>query len=179
MVISYYPESPKIDQYRQQLADVLIKMSQESSEPLKMAYIDELKMLGAGTDTLLAWLDFQSSLKEKDPAQAIVAAKAITYTDYLLAAQYAVNRMRFSDALSAYSKALEIYPQNPQAYKAAFLAGFVCSEYLKDKDKARNYYTMVIEKYPDCDLADDAQWMLDNIDKSPDELMFNTDRPET
>lgn len=175
-LLSYYPESPKADQYRAQLAEVLVKLAKESPQNLSQGYLDELKAMGAASDTLLAWLNFQSAAGTTDSTKAAASYKEITFTGYLLAAQYAINRMRFRDALSAYDKAIEIYPKDPQAYKALFLAGFVASEYIKDKGKAQNYYKRVIDDFPESDLADDAQWMLENMDNPPDKITFiNTD----
>ncbi|MCD6418728.1 tetratricopeptide repeat protein [bacterium] len=175
MLLSYYPESPKAEQYRSQLVEVLLKLAQNSPEQLKQGYFDELKMLGASSDTLMAWLKFSAASNYKDKEKSRQSFKEITFKEYLLAAQYAINRMRFRDALHAYDKCAQIYPDNPGTYKALFLAGFVASEYLKDKDSAREYYKKVIEKYPDCDLADDAKWMLENMDKPPDQITFTTD----
>lgn len=175
MLLSYYPDSPKAKQYRTQLVEVLLKLAQNSPEKLKKGYLDELQTLGASSDTLMAWLKFSSASNLKDKNKAAEAFKEMSFTDYLLAAQYAVNRMRFRDALKAYDKAAEMFPDNPKTYKALFLAGFVSSEYLKDKDGSRKYYQAVIDKYPNCDLADDAQWMLNNMNKPPDQISFKSD----
>lgn len=171
MLVQYYPESSKAEQYRSQLTEVLAKLAQQAPQHLRTGYLNELKLLGC-SDTLMAWLKFQTAMKIEDATKAKTAFKEITYTEYLLAAQYAINRMRFRDALNAYDKAAEIYPDDPKTYKSLFLAGFVASEYLKDKTRAKQYYTRVVENYPQSDLADDAQWMLKNMDNPPDKITF-------
>ena len=169
LLLSYYPQSPKIKQYRTMFAEVLLKLVQESPEHLAQGYLTELKGLQGTSDTMLAWLSFSMAMKITDKNQAALAFNKMGFNELLLAAQYAINRMRFNDALTAYEKIIEIFPNNPMTYKAAFLAGFVASEYLKDKDRAKKLYALVAEKFPESDLADDAKWMLANMDKSPEE----------
>jgi len=71
----------------------------------------------------------------------------------------------FQSAIKTYEEILKVYPKSPRVYKAQFLIGFVYSENLKDYEKARENYKKVIEKYPDCDLADDAQYMMETMDQ--------------
>ncbi len=179
LLIAYYPNSSKIDQYREQLCETLLKLSKTSKEPFKSGYLNEIQILNIGSDTLLAWLDFQSAMDIDDPAEAKKVFEEITLEQYLLAAQYSLNRMNFSDAILAYDKALDIHSKNPDCYKAAFLAGFVCQEHLKDNERAEKYYRIVVDNYPNSDLADDAAWTLKNMGKSIDEIEFLniTDEP--
>jgi TolA-binding protein len=76
----------------------------------------------------------------------------------------------FQAAIDTYEEILKLYPDSPRAYKAQFLIGFVYSENLKDQKKAGENYRKLIEEYPDCDLADDARYMLEMMEKgsSPD-----------
>lgn len=69
----------------------------------------------------------------------------------------------FQSAIKTYEEILKVYPGSPRVYKAQFLIGFVYSENLKDYEKAEENYRKVIEKYPDCDLADDAQYMMETM----------------
>ncbi|MCD6595229.1 tetratricopeptide repeat protein [bacterium] len=172
LLIAFYPDSPKMSQYKEQLGETLIKLAQNSNKSLSKTYLDEIKSFGSEADTLIAWLDFQSASKLTNKKAADSLFKSLDFRDYLLAAQYALDRAKYNDALKSYDKALEIYPSNPMGYKAAFLAGFICSEYLKDTVRARPYYQFVIDKYPNSDLSDDARWSIKNMGKSPDELNF-------
>ena len=76
----------------------------------------------------------------------------------------------FTWAIKIYEQILKVYPKSPYSCRAQFLIGFVYSENLKDYDKAKEVYVKVIDKYPDCDLADDAKFML--------ELMASDSLPE-
>ncbi len=87
-------------------------------------------------------------------------------------AQQAENDGNFKKAVDLYTMLLEKYPQNEHNYKAQFMIGFICSEELKDYDQARMAMQKVVELYPDCDLADDAQWMLDHMGKNLEDIEF-------
>lgn len=71
----------------------------------------------------------------------------------------------FQAAIDTYEEILKLYPDSPRAYKAQFLIGFVYSENLKDQKEASENYRKLIEEYPDCDLADDARYMLEMMEK--------------
>lgn len=83
---------------------------------------------------------------------------------YTLAQEYS-EKGDFKSAIETYQEILKAYPDSPWAYKAQFLIAFVYSENLKDKENARVCYGKVLEKYPDCDLADDARYMLGTMEK--------------
>jgi outer membrane protein assembly factor BamD (BamD/ComL family) len=87
-------------------------------------------------------------------------------------AQQAENDGDFQEAVDLYTMLLEKYPQNEHNYKAQFMIGFIYSEELKDYDQARMAMQKVVEQYPDCDLADDAQWMLDHMGKNLEDIEF-------
>jgi TolA-binding protein len=78
----------------------------------------------------------------------------------------------FASAIKTYEGILKLYPKSVNSCRAQFLIGFVYSENLKDYNKAKEVYGKVIEKYPDCDLADDAKFMLEMMasDSLPGEL---------
>jgi TolA-binding protein len=67
---------------------------------------------------------------------------------------------------------VDFFPESSNKYKALFLTGFVYSEQLQDYDMAKEAYQKVVENYPDCDLADDAKFMLENLgsDSLPKEV---------
>ena len=92
------------------------------------------------------------------------------YTD----AQNCSERGEFESALKTYERILEIYPDSPRAYKAQFLIGFVYSENLKDQQKAKENYRKVIDKYPECDLADDARYMIEMMETGTEPMISDT-----
>jgi outer membrane protein assembly factor BamD (BamD/ComL family) len=70
----------------------------------------------------------------------------------------------FQSAIKTYEDILKLYPESPRAYKAQFLIAFVYSENLKDYPKAKVNYEILMEKFPNCDLVDDAQYMLKTME---------------
>ncbi|MBD3371073.1 tetratricopeptide repeat protein [Candidatus Fermentibacteria bacterium] len=66
---------------------------------------------------------------------------------------------------------LQRFPEHEKAHQAQFLIGFTYSEYLGDYEAAREAFTGVADNYPESELADDAEWMIDNMDRPPEELL--------
>ena len=93
-------------------------------------------------------------------------------------AQQAENDNDFKKAVDLYTMLLEKYPDNEHNYKAQFMIGFIYSEELKDYDRARVAMQKVVDQYPNCDLADDAQWMLDHMGKNLEDIEFEETKPE-
>jgi hypothetical protein len=53
------------------------------------------------------------------------------------------------------------------------MIGFIYSEELKDYEKAEAAMRKVVENYPDCDLSDDAGWMLEHMGENLEDLEFS------
>lgn len=66
---------------------------------------------------------------------------------------------------------LERFPGDPKAYQAQFLIGFTYSEYLRDYESARQAFSNMVTRFPDSELTDDAQWMIDNMETPIDSLI--------
>jgi peptidyl-prolyl cis-trans isomerase C len=66
---------------------------------------------------------------------------------------------------------LERFPEDAKAYQAMFLIGFTYSEYMRDFESAREAFSAMITRFPDSELTDDAQWMLDNMETPIDSLI--------
>ena len=64
-----------------------------------------------------------------------------------------------------------LYPNSAKASESIFLCAFIYDTYLQKYDDARRYYKMFLKKYPNHPLAKDAQISLDNLGKTPDELV--------
>jgi len=98
--------------------------------------------------------------------------KGESHFDYLWKAGETARAAKEFD--TAESIFMELYSQdeNPDlATKALFLHAFMCDEDLKEYDKAKELYKRFLEKYPDSDFSDDAQFLLENIGKSDEEML--------
>ncbi|GAB4341020.1 MAG: hypothetical protein Kow0037_27300 [Calditrichia bacterium] len=92
--------------------------------------------------------------------------------EYYDMAYQAMAKEKWSEAEANFQKILDEYPEGPFASKAMFMIGFINANYLKNFDKAKQYYGDFLKKYPKHELADDAQYEIQNLGKSVDELPF-------
>jgi len=67
-------------------------------------------------------------------------------------------------ALDIYSSIEREHPDDPSVYKAIFMVGFINAEHLGKLDPAKEAFTRLLNKFPKCDLADDADYMLKEIE---------------
>ncbi|MBI1227501.1 MAG: tetratricopeptide repeat protein [Bacteroidetes bacterium] len=80
--------------------------------------------------------------------------------------------------LHQYDKAFEIfdkieknYPSSKEAASAMFMKAFTLDNDMKKYDEAKPVYEAFIQKYPNDEFADDAQFLLKNLGKSPEEII--------
>ena len=72
-------------------------------------------------------------------------------------------------AIGHYERLLEEYGSSEYADDAQFMIGFISEEYLDDFARARESYRLVIDRYPDSELAASARRLLPNVGKAPEE----------
>jgi len=78
---------------------------------------------------------------------------------------FARNERDATRKLLYYRGLLDTYPDSPLASHAQFMLGFVNIDRLRDYDAARKELQIMLEKFPNDELAPSAQWMLDNMDR--------------
>ena len=116
---------------------------------------------------------FMVSYLSADTTDKAMASVERAYQEYFFnqAQQLQVDG-KFGEAVTFYEKFLKEYPASPHAYKAQFMIGFIYNESLKDTTKARLAFEKVIRNYPENDLSDDAKWMIENLNRGPDEIIM-------
>jgi tetratricopeptide (TPR) repeat protein len=67
-------------------------------------------------------------------------------------------------AIQYFELFLHRFPEHPKADQAMFLIGFTFSEQLNDYEAAGEIFERMIRDYPESELADDASWMIDNME---------------
>lgn len=77
----------------------------------------------------------------------------------------------YEKAIECYNQIIEKFPNNEKAPQAIFMAGFICAENLKDLERAKYYYKKFLKAYPDHELATSVKAELDNLGKSPEEIL--------
>lgn len=81
----------------------------------------------------------------------------------------------YADAIENFKIILEKYPEGKTTAKATFMLGFVNANSLENLEEAKKYYTLFVEKYPDHELADDAQYELNTLGQDINDLPFFKD----
>ncbi len=95
-----------------------------------------------------------------------------TKLDYLWKTGETARALReFDIAESAFVEIYNQHPETEQASKALFLHAFMCDEDLNQIDRARQLYEDFIAKYPESDFNDDAQFLLEHLGKSDEEML--------
>lgn len=75
-------------------------------------------------------------------------------------------------AVELYKEVYNNYPNFQEAENSLFMAGFILANELKDYDKARETYELYLAKYPNGKLASDAKVELENLGKTPEEILM-------
>ncbi len=86
-------------------------------------------------------------------------------------AEVAKSIRTFPKSLALYDWILEKYPNYDKAPTSLFLKGFIIENNLQDDAKAREIYDKFLADYPDHDLADDVEFLIENLGKSDEEIL--------
>lgn len=78
---------------------------------------------------------------------------------------------QFDQALAIFDKIQNNYPNSREAAAALFMKAFTLDNDLKKLDEAKTAYEAFLAKYPNDEFADDAQFLLNNLGKSPEEII--------
>lgn len=77
----------------------------------------------------------------------------------------------FVKAIDAYQRYLSLYPEGAKAASALFVIGFIYNNQLHNLDSAAAVYRRFLDKYPHNELASSALFELQNLGKSPEDLI--------
>lgn len=118
-----------------------------------------------------------------DPGKAkhmieLYTAYATNFPDDTLSPGFLFKAGDMSSKINETAKAIELfgvlttnYPEHPNASYALFLQGFIYENQVGDPAKAKPYYEKFLSTYPDHPLAQDVAFSLENLGKSPEELI--------
>lgn len=94
------------------------------------------------------------------------------------APEYIYRAAETARTIQAFNKAIELYdwliihyPEYERTPQALFLKGFTLDNDLQRLDEARAIYEDFISRYPQDDFVDDAQFLLQNLGKSDEEII--------
>ena len=74
-------------------------------------------------------------------------------------------------AVEYYQKLYQQFPKDERAPKALFMSGFILANELRNIDAARLAYQEFLSKFPKHELASAARTELDNLGKTPEEIL--------
>ncbi len=74
-------------------------------------------------------------------------------------------------ALNIYDWLIESYPNYKKTPSALFIKAFILENEMNNIELAKAAYELFLEKYPDNDFADDARFSLENLGKSPEDVL--------
>ncbi|MFT4968374.1 MAG: tetratricopeptide (TPR) repeat protein [Chitinophagales bacterium] len=94
-----------------------------------------------------------------------------TYTYMELKAKYLSANNKHEEALLAYDELIAKYPEDLRSADALFMQAFIIENYIIDKVKAKEKYSDFLKYYPSHELADDAQFSIDNLGMSDEALL--------
>jgi outer membrane protein assembly factor BamD (BamD/ComL family) len=92
--------------------------------------------------------------------------------DYLYkAAGLAVGFNRGIQAIDIYETIIKTYPEYRRVPECYFMEAFAWENVVGNMGKASEYYNKFLAKYPEHDLADDAQAAIKFLGKTPEEMV--------
>ncbi len=111
------------------------------------------------------WLEVKDNLLEKYnvvlyPERLFIAIDA---EELFALAEEAQMRRRYQDALHYYDQIIEYHPNDEDDYRALFMKAFILAQKMGKSQEAVSLFRKVIDDYPESDLHDSAQHMLDSI----------------
>lgn len=90
---------------------------------------------------------------------------------YAIATIYNNELRDFPNAVEAYKMYLREFPHAESAPVARFMVAFVYHNELKQLDSAAVWFRSFLEKHPEHEMAPSAQFELQNLGRSPDDLI--------
>ena len=98
--------------------------------------------------------------------------------EYYKLATEAFNKQKYQTSILNFKNIVEYYPEGKRSSEALFMLGYINANNTKNLKEAEKYYKLFIEKYPDNELTDDAQYELKHLGKDINELPIFQDIPK-
>lgn len=122
-----------------------------------MARADSLYKAGKPMDAFYAYRDVMYSYPEND--------SLFQLSTYMMA-QTQSDAEIYGDAEAEYYAFYRMWPDNENAEKAMFSRGFILNENLKMDSLALEVFHEFMQKYPNSELKESADWLVKNIESN-------------
>ena len=93
----------------------------------------------------------------------IACTKQMGEKDYYDLAQQYMKQGDYAKAEQTFETIVKQFPNGIYTARAMFMVGYLNANHLNNLDKAREYYQLFVDKYPQHDLADDARFELKHL----------------
>jgi len=159
-------ETPQLENVKEKLASA---SKDEVSEAIGTA---EKELYGSDNNNL----EFDKSKAQKlvDTYQVFTTKfpEDTSTANYLFKSAEVLRSLRkFNEAVGIYGTIVKDHDDFEKAPHSLFLQGFTYENDLKNNEEAKKCYESFVEKYPKHELADDVQFSLDNLGKSPEDII--------
>lgn len=131
----------------------------------------------------------KDTVADKTKSAALLEAYVVysdNFPNYNNAADYtfragelAMNLNHTAHSIKLFSKIYKDYPDYEKRPYALFMKAFVLENQAQNYEEAQKFYEEFIAEYPDHDMADDAEYSIKNMGKSPEELIREFERQDS
>lgn len=121
--------------------------------------------------------DTPDNEKKTDLMKAYIAYGR-RFKDYQLAPDYLFKGARLcselnrtAESIKYFDKLYNNYPKFEDRPLALFMKAFVLENHAQNLEEAKSVYEQFLEKYPNHEMADDAQISIQNLGKTPEQII--------
>lgn len=79
-------------------------------------------------------------------------------------ADNSAKQRNYNDAVTYYDQIIQSYKNGSDDYRASFMKAFIIAEELKDEERALRLFREFLDTFPEGDLKESAQFMIDSIE---------------
>jgi TolA-binding protein len=124
-------------------------------------FVFDQKGMEVAGELARAYVDFADAHKDSPETPAYLYK----------AADLMLNLNKSKESLDLYNRIIYQYPDYEKAPECLFLMAYIYENNFQNYGKAKEIYEQFIQKYPTHDFADDASISIENMGKSPEELI--------
>lgn len=152
---------------------VLLTLTFCSSKDEKMIYSEAKNLIKAGKydEAVVKFEEIVNHYPKSTVADSSFFEIAKLYQGQVI--KNVKHMESLNKAVDSYKKIYENYPNSKLAESSLFMSAFILANEIRNFPLAEKTYKLYLEKYPNGELADDAKMELQNLGKSPEDILRN------
>ena len=152
---------------------VLLTLAFCSSKDEKMIYGEAKNLIKAGKydEAVVKFEEIVNNYPKSTVADSSLFEIAKLYQGQVI--KNVKHMESLNKAVDSYKKIYENYPNSKLAESSLFMSAFILANEIRNFPLAEKTYKLYLEKYPNGELADDAKMELQNLGKSPEDILRN------